>query len=180
MQDFDERKSEISSRLNMFPIPWKDEYFGTEGNLTVELKLSGTILVTGLNKDACISKIEKVRKTIEDIYKSPLPYKTPELEKIEFRENAETNISKIVFPGIMDVVKEEISKEYDIKDVSFLFTSEKREQNLHISFERTSYVKGKETVPLEVFIIAPTEDICQKIWQSLVEKLDMKIRNQGK
>lgn len=176
MQDFDERKSEISSRLNMFPIPWKDEYFGTEGNLRVELKLSGTISVSGDDKKACASQIEKVRKIIEDIYKTSVPYKTPELKKVEFRENAEANISKIVFPGIMDVVKEEISKEYEIRDVSFLFTSEKPVQNLHISFERTSYMKGKEIVPLEVLIIAPTEEICLKVWKSLVEKLDMKTR----
>jgi len=176
IRDFDARKSQISSELNVFFVPWKDEFFGTDRDLTLQLKFSGEIVVSGKDESECKKKIENVRRELEAIYESSLPYEEPKLVEVEFREDAEANIGKIVFPGIMEIVRKEISKEYDIKDVSFLFTSDTPKRDLQVSFERTSYVRGKENVPLRVAIVAPTKEMCEKVWQSLGEKLEMKPR----
>jgi len=172
-RDLEVHRAEITSNLNIFLVPWEREFFGIEGNLTMHIKLSGEILVSGPDEDGCKEKIKKIQEVISQIYAAELPYEDPKLIEVEFRHDAEADISKIVYSGVMEIVKEKISHEYDVKDISFVFAGDKPEKNLQISFERTGYIKGKERVPLQVVIIAPDRQTCEVVWKSLLEKLSM-------
>jgi len=176
-RDFEVHRREIASKLNVFLVPWEKEFFGIDGELTVHLKLSGEIVVSGQEEEKCMEKIRNIQKTISEIFSTELPYEPPKLVKVKFEHDAEADINRIVYSGILEIVKERISEEYDVKDISFVFSGDEPKKNLRISFERTGYVKGKKTVPLKVVIVAPNRETCEIVWKALVEKLAMTPRD---
>jgi len=175
LRDLEARRNDITSRLNVFFVPWKKEFFGIENELTIHIKYTtGEILVSGPDEDKCKEKIRFIQDTLSEIYSLHLSYEEPELLKVEYRRDAKANIQKIVYPGIMEIIKRNISPNYDIKDISFVFTGERPEKNLSISFKRIGYIRGKEDVPLHIVIAAPSLDICEIIWESLMKKISIK------
>jgi len=172
-RDFEAHRREIASRLNVFPVPWEKEFFGMDKELTIHIKFSGKIIVSGKDEERCKTKITDIQRTLSEIFSVEIPYREPTLEEVKLERDAEADISRIVYAGLLEIVKTRISEEYDVKDISFVFSGDRPERNLKVSFVRTSYVKGAERVPLKVVIVGPTKETCETVWNALIEELSM-------
>lgn len=176
-----ERASDIGRELNMFLVPWEHEFFNTDKDLEIHLKFSGEIIVRGHDEQQCKNKIDTIKEMIEKIFgPPPLSYSPTKLLQVELKEDVETHINRIVFKKVIDIVKSQISPEYDVKDVSFLFTGDaniRAPERLGITFERViPYKRGEEIAPFKVTIVGPTKETCENILELLIKELEMNIR----
>jgi len=167
-RDLRERRGEIASRLDLFEIPWENEFFGidTRNGLEMRLAFDGAIRVAGSNEQKCHERISEIQKTLTDLLGS-LPYEKAKLEQVKFERQAEAAISKIVPSEILEIVSKKISPDYCPYDVSYQFKEMPTGEDLKISFERTSYKKGEKTVPLRITVIASRFEICEEILRML-------------
>jgi len=167
-RDLREHRGEITSRLDLFEVPWEDEFFGidTHNELEIHLAFDGAIRVKGSDELKCRDRISGIQKTLGDIL-GELPYEETKLEEVRFERQAKAAISKVVPREILEIVRDKISPDYHPYDVSFQFKETPTGEDLKISFERTSYKEGEKTVPLRITVIASRSDICEEIFHML-------------
>ena len=171
--DLSSHESEISTILGLFFVPWENEYYGSKNGNKIHLKHDGNLILSGEIR----GEVEEISNqiVINEIFAAEIEYNDPNIRSVELRQDVNASIENIISTEITDIVRTNISADYNIKDVSLLFESIETDRILTIKFEKSRYTTGDAEVPLKVSIISDSEATCLAVLEELRARLEMEI-----